>query len=60
MFLIVKKKRWEELERTVKELFTTVESLTQVRESEQEERATLAKTMNEWVYGKAGGEDDAE
>lgn len=60
MFLIVKKKRWEKLEQTVKELCATVESLTQARESERESRASLAKTMSEWVYGKEGGEDDVE
>lgn len=67
MLLIVKKKRMTDLEKTVEvlservtELSTAVDSLTQARKNDRDTRATLATTMNEWVYGKAGGEDDGE
>ena len=60
MFLIVKKKRLEDLEQTVKSLSEKIDELMQARKNEQDTRATLATTMNEWVYGKAGGEEDGE
>lgn len=64
MFWIVKKARYEALERSVKELRDEVARLASlVREQaempneEREDKRSLADVLNEWVYGKAG---DAE
>lgn len=67
MFWIVKKARYEALERTVEELRGEVERLASlVREQaevlagEREEKRSLADVLNEWVYGKAGDTEGDE
>lgn len=46
------KKRLAELEEEVRSLRLAIEELRASRESESEDRASLSKTLNEWVWGE--------
>lgn len=60
--MFVRRKRFEELEKTVKELSEKIEELCSTTpesaERKKHEPATLTKILNEWVYGKESGDGE--
>lgn len=48
----------ERLGRQVERLAERIDEMERARQREDQEKASLSRTMNEWVYGKEG--DDGE